>query len=159
MSYHFIHNCENLIIQATEGKEYFKLLKFLEQVDEDIEKHGLENKYGLCESAEAFMSAEAYYNISKLISFPEETIVVDCGCGEALQQLFFKNCKKYIGIDLKDTQARLCDNAEFIHGDIVKILPDLELKDKSIGISVLCAMCFEDVNKAMKEKFNKLIIV
>ena len=153
------YSCENLVIQQMNNKEYSLYEKFMDKINESIKKDGLDTKYGLVSPHEAIMSAQTYYNISKLITFPEETIVVDCGCGEGIQQVFFKHCKKYIGIDWKDTQEVICDNAEFIVGDVADVLPKLELNGRNIGISVLCGMCFERVNKAMKEKFTDLIII
>lgn len=39
---------------------------------------------------------------------------------------------------------------------MVNVLPKL---GRNIGISVLSGMCFEKVNKAMKDKFTGLIII
>lgn len=145
--------CMDLVVQQMNSQEYSIYANFMDKIKNNLDEYGLVSPY------EAIMSAERYYNISKLITFPEETIVVDCGCGEGIQQVFFKHCKKYIGIDVLNTQEKICSNAEFILGDIRDVLPKLELKGRNIGISVLCGMCFEGVNKAMKEKFTDLIII
>lgn len=114
--------------------------------------------YGLVDLSEAILSAKTYYHISQSICNLEDKIIVDCGCHIGLQQVFFKEAKKYIGIDLQDNFFKICDNAEFIHGDVAAILPTLKL-DNAIGISVLCGMVFMDVNAAMKKYFKDLIIL
>lgn len=114
--------------------------------------------YGLVDVSEAILSASTYYHISKSIIGIEDKIIIDCGCHTGLQQVFFSKAKKYIGIDLSDNFFKICDNSEFIHGDICAILPNLKLDD-AIGISVLCGTVFMDVNAAMKKYFKDLIIV
>lgn len=116
------------------------------------------NFYGLVDLSEAVLSANTYYHISQSICSLEDKIIVDCGCHTGLQQVFFSKAKKYIGIDLSDNFFKICDNAEFIKGDVCAVLPNLKL-DNAIGISVLCGMCFMDVNAAMKKYFKDLIIL
>lgn len=90
----------DLVVQQMNSQEYSIYANFMDKIKNNLEEYGLVSPY------EAIMSAERYYNISKLITFPEETIVVDCGCGEGIQQVFFKHCKKYIGIDVLNTQEK-----------------------------------------------------
>ena len=118
------------------------------------------DKYGVVELYESMVSIPTYKTIRDLITFPEETIVVDCGCGNGFQQIIFKDCYKYIGIDLFNHYSKICSNAQFIQGDVCEILPNLEFKENKtvFGISVLCGMCFMNVNKAMRDKFERIII-
>ena len=141
-----------LMAKACNQKEKSLLCEAYYLIDEDPDK------YGLVDMSEAILSASIYYHISKSIIGIENKIIVDCGCHIGLQQLFFKEAKKYIGIDLSDNFFKICDNTQFIHGDIIEVLPTLDLQD-SIGISVLCASCFPEVNNIMKQYFNKLVII
>ena len=98
----------NLVNEAAEIELSNKLQLCYDTIYQDIEENGLDNKYGLVELFEALMSAETYYNISKLIIFPEKTVVVDCGCNAGIQQVFFKNCYKYIGMDIHEDMVQIC---------------------------------------------------
>lgn len=154
----FQHNikCLNLLIESCENtKQYSSFLNSISILQRDPSKYGLVDEY------EAYMSADRYYNILQLISDPEEAIVVDCGCGEGLQQLLFQNCKKYIGIDIKSTPFVLTSNASFYLGNVKDILPRLEAEGEFRNgevycISVLAGMCFSDIKEAMY-RFNKVI--
>lgn len=157
ITYEFERN-SYLLAKACNPIEKNRLIKAYHDIQKEIEYGGLTNKYGVVEVAEAELSAHTYYSISQSICRLEDKIIVDCGCGQGLQQVFFKNAKKYIGIDTQNTFFKICDNSEFIQGEIEEILPTLDLKD-SIGISVLCAMCFPTVNEAMKKYFNELVIL
>ena len=131
---------------------------------QDIENSaGCHNKYGLVDVTEAIMSAVQYKAISKLISKPENTIIVDCGCALGLQQVFFNNCYKYIGIDIspEDCFFKICENAEYISGDITNILPSFEFEKgyDYVGISILCGSIWSKVGKCIKENFNKCVII
>lgn len=149
---------EYLMARACNSKEKGLLDRAYNAIYNEIEKNGIDNKFGLVSVSESILSASTYYHISQSICRLEDKIIVDCGCAEGLQQVFFSNAKKYIGIDIQNNFFKICDNAEFIHGDIVDVLPTLKL-DNAIGISVLCGMCFMDVNAAMKKYFKDLIII
>ena len=156
----FQHNmkCLNLLVEHCKGMHQYKnLLNSLDYIQKHLDKLGLVDEY------EAYMSADRYYNILQLISDPEEAIVVDCGCGEGLQQLLFQNCKRYIGIDIKSTPFVLTPNASFYLGNVKDILPRLEAEGEFKNgevycISVLAGMCFLDIKEAMY-KYNKVINV
>ena len=63
---------------------------------------------------ECICSARTYFHISELICRPQDTVIVDCGCNAGLQQVFFNNCYKYIGVDIIPNFIKISDNAEFI---------------------------------------------
>ena len=57
------------------------------------------SKYKMCDIDEEFMGfTEVYEHLSKII--PKKRIIVDLGCAYAPQAVYFRNHKKYIGIDL-----------------------------------------------------------
>ena len=133
-------------------------------ISKDIEESkGCSSKYGLVDLSEAILSAGRYEAISRLISIPEKTIIVDCGCATGLQQVFFRDCHKYIGIDVapKDNFFKICENAEYISGDIGDILYSFELdKDYDyFGVSVLCGSVWRHVGVTIKQIFNKCVII
>ena len=146
-----------LIYSKVQDDEFKELKKFLR----DIEKKP--DKYGCVELYEAMVSIPTYQSIHDMLM--PDSIVVDCGCGQGIQQVLFKDCYKYIGIDIIPNFRKICDNATFIQGRVEDVLPTLDLpklefKSRDVyGISVLCGMCFMNVNKAMKEKFERIIIV
>ena len=116
--------------------------------------------YGLVSFEEGLMSMQTYCSIRNLITFPKETIVVDCGCNLALQQVLFQDCKQYIGIDFHVMSEPMFKNSILIQGDISDILPALKLDGSVVGVSVLCCSYFKgDVLKVFKEKFDKLITI
>ena len=146
---------EQLIANALNWTEYNKYQKYIEYISNNLEENSL------VDTIEALMSIPEYYHISKLITTPKETIVVDCGCGHGIQQILFKDCYKYIGIDRTNFYKRekIVDNAEFIIGDIDNVLPKLEAEKgyKLFGISVLCCSYFG--SKEFKNKFNYLVSI
>ena len=150
----FQHNnrCLNLLVQHCKTeKQYELLVNNLNYLQNNLDKTGLVDVY------EAYMSCERYYHISQLILNKKNAVVIDCGCGEGFQQLFFQDCKRYIGIDAVKTQFLLADNASFYLGDVKDILPKLNIDGDTYGISVLCGMCFDDVRQAMYERFDRVI--
>lgn len=151
----FFNNCEFLLKNACLSKEEYHNLE-----DALFEINEKPFEYGVVSLQEAYMSAETYSNIRKLISFPKDTIIVDCGCGNALHQVFFNDCYKYIGIDSADNFFQISKNAILYKGLVEDILPEICDEGKRlIGISVLCGMCFDGVRDAMYKKFTKVINV
>ena len=151
------NKCLNILVQHCRTQEqYGRMLNYLCTMQKDPKNFGLVGAY------EAYMSTDRYYNISQLISDRETAVVVDCGCGEGLQQLLFQDCKRYIGIDIVSTPILLTDNALFYQGNVKDVLPSLEekgvLKGDVYCISVLAGMCFPDIREAMY-KYNKVINV
>lgn len=149
----FFNKCRLLLEDACNTQEeYLNLLDAFQFINETPDD------YGVVSLQEAMMSAETYHNIRKLILFPKETIVVDCGCGNALQQVFFNDCYKYIGIDSVDNFFSISENAILLKGTVEEILPKIDDEGKRlVGVSVLCGMCFENVKDAMFKKFTKVI--
>ena len=118
--------------------------------------------YGLVDFTEALLSMDTYSNIRKLITFPEKTIVVDCGCGLALQQVMFQDCKGYIGIDTSIESDPMFSGCTLIKGDIGDVLNNLELgqRNQLLGVSVMCCSCFkDDILEAFKAKFDRMITI
>jgi hypothetical protein len=152
----FCEHEENLYLAASackSGEEKHRLDMALYEIDK-------EDSYGLL-PGEALLSAKTYHAIRELISFPSDTVIVDCGCCTALQQVFFNDCYKYIGIDIRPSFIKISDNAEFIHGDILEVLPNMVFEEgkRYIGISVLCGSVWSNIGKVIKEKFDKVVIV
>ena len=145
---------ENIIANACTYNEYIKYEEYCKYLQEHLEENSL------VEVAEALMSIPIYYHISKLITFPEKTIVVDVGCGQGIQQLVFKNCYKYIGIDCcNHDMARIIDKAEFIFGDMNEVIPQIKEEKgyELFGVSVLCCTCFG--SEEFKKKFHRFVSI
>ena len=143
-----------LIANSCNEEEYIRVIQAYNTINNNADT------YGLIDSSESILSANTYKLIREIISFPEKTIVYDCGCGTAIQQVFFKDCYMYIGIDRLNNFFRICDNARFIHGDILDVVPTMELEPKyrHVAISILCGAIWLDIGKCIKDKFDKVII-
>lgn len=153
----FQHNnhCLNLMVQNCKTVEQYTLLvQHLNELNNRLDQEGLVDVY------EAYMSVDRYYTISKLILNKEDIIVVDCGCGHGLQQLFFQDCKRYIGIDVTTFPIMLTDNCTFIKGNVKDVIPRLKeegrLDGEVICISVLAGMCFPEIRDTMYQ-FDRVI--
>lgn len=145
---------ENIIVNACNEEEYNRYQNYITYLQEHLEENSL------VDVAEALMSIPTYYHISKLITFPEKTIVVDVGCGQGIQQVVFKDCYKYIGIDCcNHDMARIIDNAEFIFGDMNEVLPKIKEEQgyELFGVSVLCCTCFG--SEEFKKKFHRFVSI
>ena len=144
---------ESLIAQACNNfDEYHKYLIAKDNINLHLDD------YGFISFEDAIMSCKQYYYMSKLIAFPEKTVVIDCGCCVGIQQVFFNKCKKYIGIDMLNNFQKISSNAEFICGDMKEVLKNIDTdKFYTIGISNMCCSYFEDTMPIFKKKFNKLI--
>ena len=146
---------ENIIVNNCNEEEYNKYQNYITYLQEHLEENSL------VDVAEALMSIPTYYHISKLITFPEKTIVVDVGCGQAIQQILFKNCYKYIGIDnFNYNNQKIVNNVEFMFGNMNKILPTIHEEEKGydlFGVSVLCCSYFG--LEEFKKKFNRFVSI
>lgn len=139
-------------------KEKNKLDSAYRLIQNDIDNNTIDKmKYGLVCVEEAILSAKTYKLISELVN--ENDVIVDCGCGTGLQQVFFSKCKQYIGIDIQDTFIPVVDNAHFIHGDIKEVLNNLKVDENYVGISVLCGSVWDEVGKSIRDKFKRVIIL
>lgn len=152
-----------LIRSVCSEKEWNRFLDVQKKVQDDIINNSLVDlKYGLVAFEEALFSIPRYKAVSEMISFPEKTVVVDCGCCLGVQQVFFSNCKQYIGIDICSYMEKICDNATFIRGDIAEVLDTLEFEDglDYFGVSILCCSCFGgEILQKFKDKFDTLVSV
>ena len=147
---------ENMYLAAKackSGEEKHRLDMALYEIDKS-------DRYGLL-PGEALLSAKTYHAIRELISFPSDTVIVDCGCCTALQQVFFNDCYKYIGIDIQPSFIKVSDNAEFIQGDIEDVLSGMVFEEgkRYIGISVLCGSVWLNIGNTIKDKFDRVVIV
>lgn len=152
-----IKNCYRMLYSHCSYAERREVRAFREYMN----KVGAEN-FGLVDFAEGILCLPIYKNIWNLITMPENTIVVDCGCGCGLQQVLFKHCYKYIGIDTFNHFKKITDNAVFIQGDIAEVLPLLaeDSEHRYLGVSVLCTSVFGGASMAaFKEKFNYFISI
>ena len=145
---------ENIIVNNCNEEEYNKYQNYTKYLQEHLEENSL------VDAVEALMSIPTYYHISKLITFPKNTIVVDVGCGQAIQQILFKNCYKYIGIDnFNYNNQKIVNNVEFMFGDMNEILPTIhEEKGYDLfGISVCCCSYFG--LEEFKKKFRYFVSI
>ena len=147
---------EKIIADALDYDEYERYRKYIEYIQANLDDNGL------VDVSEALMSLPQYYHISKLWSYAsEKIIVVDCGCGHAIQQVLFKDYYKYIGIDGSNHYKRekIVNNVEFIHGSIDEVLPLIEAPKGCdlFGVSVLC--CSYQGSEEFKKKFRYLVTI
>lgn len=129
---------------------------------------------------EAILSLPTYKKIRELFEYKKErTIIVDCGCGWAIQQLLFKDFYKYVGIDVyKVDNEKMMDNrvlqdntvlytaaTENILDRVVKELKEEIERDcienaDIIGVSLLCHAYFGgDGLDSFKKNFDYMICI
>ena len=134
-------------------EEYQSLRAFLREIDKDS------SKYGCADLTEPLMNIPIYNGIAESLKWrAKDTVIIDCGCGNALQQILFNDFKLYIGIDALDHFEAISPNTVLHHGTIEEELECIDIDDSVIGISVFCASCFENIRKEM-EIFNRVIII
>lgn len=115
--------------------------------------------YEYCELEPDFLGfLNSYYDLQML---PKDFAIIDIGCYQALQGVYFRNHKKYIGVDI-DTPTEYMlkqENAEyfFIQGQrfIKEILP--KLLGNGLDIDKTFAICSyvpdEELWKMISETF------
>jgi len=59
---------------------------------------------------------DIYYHLSKII--PKDWTIIDFGCAYAPQAYYFRNHKKYIGVDVSDCKKFTFKNSEYITSSI-----------------------------------------
>ena len=154
----FEENCYLLASACRSNREKAKLEKAYRIIQKDCENPYMKNsKFGLVCVTEAMVSARTYKYISEII--PTYCTIVDCGCGAGLQQVFFNKHKGYIGIDKFSDFVKISRNAKFIKGNIPDVLAEMEADPTFVGVSVLCGSVWDYIGNAMKEKFQKVVII
>ena len=113
--------------QKFEPCELFKL----------IPKEKIEHIFTVSETAGAeldhtFLGFEKVYKAVTLF-VPKTRIIIDFGCGYAFQSWYFKDYKKYIGVDSFSTENDVLktDNAEFFFMRIQDFIKSYVRKDRS----------------------------
>ena len=154
-----LEEAEYLLASACKTtQEKFKLEKAYKVIQEDCKISSMkDSKFGLACVTEAMLSARVYKGISEII--PTYYTIVDCGCGAGLQQVFFNKHAGYIGIDKFSAFVKISKNAKFIKGDIPEVLEGMEIDPTYVGISVLCGSVWPYIGNAIKERFQKVVIV
>lgn len=73
----------------------------------------------------SFLGFENVYRAVKSI-VPEDKVIIDLGCCYAFQSWYFRNHKKYIGVDngIRDKIVLRTDNAEFYFTSIQKFISE-----------------------------------
>lgn len=84
-----------------------------------------------CDIEPAFMCfADVYYHLSQII--PKHWTIVDLGCAFAPQCLYFKDHKKYIGVDLHEFKKFSTKNTESFQGSIRKFMADMKYESLNL---------------------------
>lgn len=109
-----------------------------------------------------FLGFEKVYKAA--MSFvPKEKVIIDLGCGYAFQSWYFRNYKKYIGVDcgLMDEVTLQTENAEFyfisIQEFITAISPKLGYRKEDV-FAICSYVPDEDARKLVKEFFPYCLV-
>lgn len=109
---------------------------------------------------------EDYYRLAMYLSQLDlRAKIVDVGCGQGLQQVFFKDFAQYIGISTEksDPQAVLQDNASFLQGDFAQLVTSGEfvIEPDMVGIANASLLYDEDNEKALAlfKRFKRIVLV
>lgn len=148
------HNSLSLLYSSCKTEEEYELLRnFLKEIDKNPQE------YGCADLTESIMNIPIYHGIAQALKWKgKEIVIVDCGCGNAIQQVLFNDFKLYIGIDALDHFEAISSNAVLHWGDIEEELSTIGIDENTVGISVFCASYFPNIRKEM-ECFNRVVII
>ena len=100
-----------------------------------------ENSHASAELDYTFLCFEDIY-LKALEVITSDTVVIDLGCAYATQSWFFKDCKKYIGIDCAGDEKSVIHtkNSEYYFMDIQKFIRE-RLPILDIDLDNVFAVC------------------
>lgn len=116
----------------------------------------------MCDIDGDFMGfTDIYYHLSKII--PKDRIIIDLGCAYATQAVYFKNHKKYIGVDLPDFGSPKVQthNSEYFLMTIRKFIEQELPKLKGENMFAICSYVppwHDDNEKLVRENFEHLFV-
>lgn len=100
-----------------------------------------------------------YYYLSKII--PKGRCIYDLGCCNAFQSWFFKDHKKYVGVDAftEDELFFKMPNSEFHHTTTKEFLDGLEPENPHFAIcNYVPPWCGHDSNELVRAKFDYVFV-
>lgn len=129
------------MIIIDEDRYYEKCLAELDKLIPQEDKKRILSQ-DCCELEPTFMGfVNVYKPLSELI--PKNKIVIDFGCYLAAQAYFFKDHKKYIGVDVVDMERFKPDNAEHyvctIKDFIASQIPNMLSRNENLSYFAICS--------------------
>ena len=114
-----------------------------------------EIEFSSCPGREFLGFTNTYYHLSKII--PKARIVIDLGCAYGTQAHYFRNHKKYIGVDISDCAKLKTANSEYCKMDIkewiAKELPKYD-QEEIFGIVNYVPPWGNDNMKLVRDSFK-----
>lgn len=97
-----------------------------------------------------------YYYLSHLI--PQDRVIYDMGCCYGFQSWFFRNHKKYIGVDLLSETNFTMPNSEYYHMPIEDFIANHEVIAPHFAICNYVPPWHGDNEKMVKDAFRDVFV-
>ncbi len=97
-----------------------------------------------------------YYYLSHII--PHDRIIYDMGCAYGIQAWFFRNHKKYIGVDVLTTSFFIQPNAECHTMTIKDFLAQHGIESPHFAICNYVPHWYDDNEKIVRDNFRHLFV-
>lgn len=134
------------------GFKIHPLYKTLDRLYHDDLRKVIDKDNGSNFDASFLGFMDIYEHLSKII--PKDWTIVDLGCCAMFQSYYFRNHKRYVGVDVCDNQFLPIKNTTFYRDKIDDFLGWFRVENKTFAI---CSYVPINYDKA-KSKFNNLFI-
>lgn len=108
-----------------------------------------------------FLGFEEVYQ-AVLIFVPKDNIIIDLGCAYAFQSWYFKDYKKYIGVDVATNESSVLklDNSEFYFMSIQEFISEFDKLgyDKEKVFAVCSYVPDEQARQMVRENFPYCLV-
>lgn len=137
--------------------ELFKLIP-----REKIDKIFSESNTASAELDRMFLGFEEVYKAVAMF-VPKSKIIIDLGCGYAFQSWYFKDYKKYIGVDCStsDIDVLKTENSQFFFMSIQEFIKEqfLKLGYKKEDIFAVCSYVPDEKARMMVKEYFPYCLV
>jgi len=101
---------------------------------------------------------DTYYHLSCIL--PRGRVIYDMGCGPALHSLFFRNHRKYIGIDfeMNKNEVLMTPNSEFFNCTIAEFIKEHEIEEPHFAICNYVPPWGSDNMELVRESFKHMYV-
>lgn len=108
----------------------------------------------------SFLGFEKVYKAVTLF-VPKKKIIIDLGCGYAFQSWYFRNYRKYIGVNISGIDFFETENSEFYRTSIQDFIKDIfpELGYSVNDVFAVCSYVPDDLARKMVREFFPYCLV
>lgn len=147
-------------LQQTRQDVICELFKLIPR--DKIDKIFSESNTATAELNYTFLGFEKVYKAVTMF-VPKSKIIIDLGCGYAFQSWYFKDYKKYIGVDCSTsyTDVLKTENSQFFFMSIQKFIKEqfLKLEYKKEDIFAVCSYVPDEKARMMVKEYFPYCLV